>query len=82
MVRIGLREQGCRIMRKVSEYEQHAHECRRMAANMRDAGHRKQLEDMAEAWEMLARERQRQLMKQANGNAFLPEKIEDRKEVE
>jgi hypothetical protein len=52
-------------MRKVSEYEQHANECREMARKMRNQHHKKQLEDMAQAWEMLARERAKQLAKQA-----------------
>ena len=52
-------------MRKISEYEAHAQECRRMAATMRDQVHKKQLEDMAEAWLMLAREREKQLRKHA-----------------
>jgi len=33
---------------------------------MRDPVHKKQLEDMAEAWSMLAAEREKQLLKQAN----------------
>ncbi len=51
-------------MRKVSEYEMHAKECRRMAVQMKNLEHKKQLQDMAEAWEMLARERERQMKKQ------------------
>jgi hypothetical protein len=47
-------------MRKVSEYEQHAEECRKMAAHTKNPTHKKQLEDMAEAWEMLAKARARQ----------------------
>jgi hypothetical protein len=54
-------------MRKVSEYQAHADECRQMAVAMRNPVHKKQLEDMAEAWSMLAGERQKQLLKQANG---------------
>ena len=53
-------------MRKVSEYQQHATECRQMASRTRDPVHKKQLEDMAETWSMLAREREKQLRKQAN----------------
>jgi hypothetical protein len=53
-------------MRKVSEYEAHADECRQMAGKMRDEVHKKQLEEMADAWAMLAREREKQLRKQAN----------------
>lgn len=48
-------------MLKVSEYQQHADECWQMAARMKDATHKKQLEEMAEAWSMLARERRKQL---------------------
>jgi len=42
-------------MRKVSQYEEHAQECRRMAGKMQDAAYKKQLEEMAEAWDMRAR---------------------------
>jgi hypothetical protein len=51
-------------MRKVSEYEQHANECREMVRKMRNQHHKRQLEDMAQAWEMLAKERARQLAKE------------------
>jgi hypothetical protein len=40
-------------MREIS-YEQQALECRKLASEMRDPTHKKQMEDMAEAWEMLA----------------------------
>ena len=46
-------------MRKVLEYEQHAAECRQMAAQMKDPRRKKQLEDIAEGWERLARQRSR-----------------------
>jgi hypothetical protein len=52
-------------MRKVSEYQEHAKECRQMAAFMKDPQHKQQLQDMAEAWDMLAREREKHLAKQA-----------------
>ena len=39
-----------------------------MASNMRDPTHKQQLEQMAEAWSLLAKERVRQLEKQANAN--------------
>lgn len=55
-------------MRKVSEYEQHADECRAMAVKTRNPVHRKQLEDMANTWAMLARERRRQVLKQADSD--------------
>jgi hypothetical protein len=51
-------------MLKVSEYDQHAAECRQMAARTTNAVHKKQLEEMAEAWGMLAEERRKQLAKQ------------------
>jgi hypothetical protein len=44
-------------MQKVTEYEQHAAECRRMAAEMTNPQLKKQLEDMADVWDMLANER-------------------------
>jgi hypothetical protein len=48
-------------MLKVSEYERHAEECRKMAASMADPNHKKQLEDMAAAWDMLAKERAKRI---------------------
>lgn len=50
-------------MRKVSEYLAHAKECQQMAAKMQDPRQRQQLIEMADAWEMLAAERKRQLAK-------------------
>jgi hypothetical protein len=34
-----------------------------MASKMKDPVHKKQIEDMADAWAMLAREREKQLLK-------------------
>jgi hypothetical protein len=51
------------IMHKVSEYDQHAADCRQMAARSTNPTHKKQLEEMAEAWVMLAREREKQVLK-------------------
>jgi Ca2+-binding EF-hand superfamily protein len=48
-------------VQKVSEYEQNAEECRKMASRMNDPLHKKQVEDMAEAWAMLARERAKRI---------------------
>jgi hypothetical protein len=53
-------------MRKVSEHERHAEECRQLARAMKNPEHKKQLTEMAETWEMLARERATQLAKQAS----------------
>lgn len=55
-------------MRKVAEYEAHAAQCRRMAAQMKNALHKKQLVEMAKAWETLAEARRLQLLKRANGD--------------
>ena len=44
-------------MRKVFEYEKHAVECRQTATQMKNPQLRKQLEDMADVWDRLARER-------------------------
>ncbi len=43
-------------MRKVLEYEKHAVECRQTAAQMKNPQLKKQLEDMADVWDRLARE--------------------------
>jgi hypothetical protein len=42
---------------KLREYEQHATECRQKAAQTADPRLKKQLEDEAEVWDRLARER-------------------------
>jgi hypothetical protein len=52
-------------MQKVTEYLAHARECQQMAAKMQDPHQKQQLIEMANAWEMLAEERRRQLAKQA-----------------
>jgi hypothetical protein len=44
-------------MQRVLEYQQHAAECRKKAAAMNDPQQKKRLEDMAEVWDRLARER-------------------------
>ena len=48
-------------MRKVSEYEAHAEECRRMATQTSNPAQKTQLIQMAETWEMLAKARAKQL---------------------
>jgi hypothetical protein len=53
-------------MRKLSEYENHVVECRQMAAKIGNPVHKKQLEQMADTWAMLADERRKHLLKQAN----------------
>jgi hypothetical protein len=44
-------------MRKVSEYERQAAECRKLAAQTKTPEQRQQLEDIADVWDRLARER-------------------------
>ena len=51
-------------MGKVFEFEKRAEECRAMAANIRNPVHKRQLLEMAEAWDMLARERRKRIAKQ------------------
>src|SRR6478672_5766616 len=57
-------------MRKVSEYEAHAEECRRLADQMSNPEHKTKLIQMAETWEMLAIARIKQLSrKKSKGDA-------------
>ena len=44
-------------MKKVTEYQRQAAECRQLAAEMKSLQQRKQLEDMADVWDRLACER-------------------------
>jgi len=46
-------------MKKVSEYRQHALECRALAMNMPNHDQRDQLLSMARTWDRLAEERER-----------------------
>jgi len=57
-------------MQRVLEYQQHAAECRKKAAAMNDP--QKKLEDMAEVWDRLARER-RQGIVEGNPNQTQPD---------
>jgi len=54
-------------MRKVLEYERNAAECRQMAAQMKDPQLKKRLEDMADVWDMLARERRQGVVENSPG---------------
>jgi hypothetical protein len=54
-----------RVKCKVSEYEQHAAECRQLAAQMKNPQHKMQLEQMAAAWDMMAQSRRKQLARAA-----------------
>ena len=50
-------------MRTVSEYERRAEECRKIASQMKDPEQKKQLEVMAQAWDLLARTRLKHLQR-------------------
>ena len=52
-------------MKKISDYERHAAECREMA-RVASAAHKAMLEDMARTWEQLAEARRRKLEKEGN----------------
>jgi hypothetical protein len=52
-------------MKKVSEYLQHARECREMERTF-NPGSRQQLKEMAKAWEQMAEARRQQLRKQGD----------------
>jgi len=56
-------------MRMVSEYERRAEECRKIATQMKDPEQKKQIEVMAQAWDLLARTRRKQLQKASQGFA-------------
>ena len=56
-------------MRKVLEYERQAAECRKLAAQMKTLEKRKQLEDMADVWDRLARERRAGIVENKQGQA-------------
>jgi hypothetical protein len=49
------------VMRKISEYEQYAEECRQLARASTDPKYRATLEKMARAWEAVAEERRKRL---------------------
>jgi hypothetical protein len=50
-------------MRKISEYQEHANECRLLARTAVSPEHKAMLENMAQTWESLAEERKRRLEK-------------------
>jgi hypothetical protein len=51
---------------KVLNHEQHAAECRQMAAQMKNPRYKKQLQDMAEVWDRLAHERRQGIVENEN----------------
>ena len=48
-------------MKQAAEYRQHAGECRKLAMTARNEPERLQLQQMAEAWERMATERERRI---------------------
>jgi hypothetical protein len=56
-------------MRKVLEYEREAAECRKLAAKMKTPQKRKRLEDMADVWDRLARERRMGIVERKHDQA-------------
>ena len=53
-------------MKQAAEYRQHAAECRRLAMTARNEPERLQLDQMAQAWERMATERERQIAAEQN----------------
>jgi hypothetical protein len=51
-------------MRKVEEYLRHVQECRQLAASSSNEESRRQLLEMADTWDSLARDRQEQVARQ------------------
>jgi hypothetical protein len=50
------RPAGCTCMEPSAEYQRFAQECRRLAQQAKTEPHRRILEEMAQAWEKLAKE--------------------------
>jgi hypothetical protein len=50
------RPAGCPCMEPSTEYQRFAQECRRLAQQAKTEQHRRTLEEMAQAWEKLAKE--------------------------
>jgi hypothetical protein len=59
-------------MQIVRQYEQHAAQCRQMAAEAKNPRYKEQLENMAEVWERLAAERRQGIIE--NEASSQPEK--------
>jgi hypothetical protein len=55
-------------MKQAAEYREHAGECRKLAQTAKSEAERKQLKEMAAAWERMAVERERRIA-QENQNS-------------
>jgi hypothetical protein len=51
-------------LKKVSEFQEHAHQCRILAASASNRAHREMLSRTAEAWDALAKDREQRLSRQ------------------
>jgi hypothetical protein len=60
---------GGTTLKKVAECERQAAECRQLAAEMKNPQQRKQLEDMAEVWDRLARQRRQGIVESKHDQA-------------
>jgi hypothetical protein len=60
---------GAAWMLKVSEYQDRAVECRKMATRMRDLAKKAQFQEIARAWQMLADTRMKQLERRLRSRA-------------
>jgi hypothetical protein len=52
---------GGTVVRRVSQYEEFADECRLLAAAMKSPEHKRMLQEMAAAWDKVASERRQAL---------------------
>ena len=50
-------------MQRILEYHRYAEECRKLAESLVNPRHKRKLQEMAAAWDMLAIERKRDLEK-------------------
>jgi hypothetical protein len=51
-------------LKKVLEFQEHAHQCRILAASASNRAHREMLSKTAEAWDALAKDREQRLSRQ------------------
>jgi hypothetical protein len=57
------------VLKKASEYQEHARECRQLARTAVSPEHKAMLEKMAQTWEALARERQQRIWRASRMSA-------------
>jgi hypothetical protein len=64
-----VRQTNVRQMKLVAQYRQFAEECRKLAFTIEKREGKQTLQSMARAWERVANERERQLLKQIDINS-------------